>query len=92
MKSEPPQQPQKGEQPSFQPERKPGAMSLHSYRTPQRLSDLENEPAYKRRNIQLGNTPPHSSESALSRYTLSNEPDDGSMIRKNNTFLHDNVD
>ncbi|MCB9449373.1 MAG: cell division protein FtsZ [Flavobacteriales bacterium] len=65
-------------------------------RTPSGLSDLENEPAYKRRNVTLDQVP-HSSESQVSRYTLS-EPDDESgdegqsKLKPNNPFLHDNVD
>lgn len=62
-----------------------------SMRTPNSLSELEHEPAYKRKNIQLTSTP-HSSESALSRYSLSGEMDDGTLIKKSNSFLHDNVD
>jgi cell division protein FtsZ len=34
---------------------------------------------------------PHSSESQISRFTLSKE-DNNAEIRPNNTFLHDNVD
>src|SRR3546814_680159 len=52
------------------------------------LSELENEPAYKRRNMSL-NKVPHSSENQLSRFTVS---DDDGEIRPNNSFLHDNVD
>ena len=56
------------------------------------ITEMEIEPAYKRRNIQLSSTP-HSSESALSRYTLSkDDPEEQTAIRKNNSFLHDNVD
>ena len=59
------------------------------------LSELENEPAYRRRNVKLDNTP-HSSESSMSRYTLSeDEDDDGERrteLRQNNSYLHDNVD
>lgn len=62
-------------------------------RTPSGLSDLEDEPAYKRRNIRL-NEPPHSSESSVSRYSLSDdgEEEGRSELRQNNSFLHDNVD
>ncbi|MEM9022602.1 MAG: cell division protein FtsZ, partial [Bacteroidota bacterium] len=64
-------------------------------RTPSGISDLENEPAYKRRNVHLEDTP-HSSESQVSRYTLSEEEgEDGEKktgLRPNNSFLHDNVD
>ncbi len=55
------------------------------------ISDMEKEPAYKRRNITLDSVP-HSSESNVSRYTLSNEAEKKSELRQNNSFLHDNVD
>ncbi|WP_026903800.1 cell division protein FtsZ [Pedobacter glucosidilyticus] len=54
------------------------------------LQELENEPAYKRKQMQLKDVP-HSSESQVSRFTLSNE-DGQTEIRPNNSFLHDNVD
>ena len=55
------------------------------------ISDLEKEPAFKRRNIKLDSVP-HSSESNVSRYTLSAEDEKKSELRQNNSFLHDNVD
>jgi len=60
-------------------------------KTPGGINDLENEPAYKRRNIRLDSTP-HSSESNVSRYTLSEDEDKKTTLRQNNSFLHDNVD
>lgn len=60
-------------------------------KTPQGLNEMEHEPAYKRRNINLENVP-HSSESQVSRYTLSENEDKKVEIRPNNSFLHDNVD
>jgi cell division protein FtsZ len=60
-------------------------------KSPNGLSELENEPAYKRRNISLDSTP-HSSESQVSRYTLSEGDDKKAEIKPNNSFLHDNVD
>jgi len=54
------------------------------------LQELENEPAYKRKQMQLKEVP-HSSESQVSRFTLSSE-DGATEIRPNNSFLHDNVD
>ena len=60
-------------------------------RTPEGLSELENEPAYKRRNMPLADIP-SSSESEISRYTLSDNGDKKIEIRSNNSFLHDNVD
>lgn len=59
-------------------------------RTPSGLTDLENEPAYKRRNIELEEAP-HSSESEVAQYTLSEDNDNNVGIKPNN-FLHDNVD
>ncbi|MCA5005589.1 cell division protein FtsZ [Sphingobacterium bovistauri] len=54
------------------------------------LQELENEPAYKRKQKSLDDVP-HSSDSQVSRFTLSF--DDGvTEIRSNNSFLHDNVD
>ncbi len=60
-------------------------------KSPNGLSELENEPAYKRRNINLESTP-HSSETQISRYTLSEGEDKKVEIKPNNSFLHDNVD
>ncbi len=55
------------------------------------ISDMEKEPAYKRRNIKLDSVQ-HSSETNVSRYTLSTEDEKKSDLRQNNSFLHDNVD
>jgi cell division protein FtsZ len=55
------------------------------------IADLENEPAYKRRNVSLDNIP-HSSETTISRYTLSENEEKKTEIKPNNSFLHDNVD
>lgn len=57
---------------------------------PNNLSELENVPAFKRRNIQLNNVQ-HSSQPNMSRMTL-DEGEEKGEIRKNNSFLHDNVD
>jgi cell division protein FtsZ len=59
-------------------------------RTPSGLTDLENQPAYKRRDVQLDNVS-HSSESEVSKFTLGKDLDDNPVIKPNN-FLHDNVD
>jgi cell division protein FtsZ len=60
-------------------------------RTTNGLVELENEPAYKRKQMQLEQIQ-HSSESQVSRFTLSNDEDGSTEIRPNNSFLHDNVD
>jgi len=59
--------------------------------TPGGLVDLEKEPAYKRRNIQL-NDVPSSTENEVSRFTLTNDKDNKPEIKSNNSFLHDRVD
>jgi len=64
-------------------------------RTPSGLNDLEREPAYVRRNITL-NEGKHSTDSNVSRYTLNEETDENGErrveLRRNNPYLHDNVD
>lgn len=64
-------------------------------KTPSGLTDLEDEPAYKRRAIELDDVK-HSSTSEVSRFTLSEETDENgqkkTQLRDNNPFLHDNVD
>lgn len=59
-------------------------------RTANGLQELENEPAYKRKQMLLKQVP-HSSESQISRFSISNE-DGITEIKPNNSFLHDNVD
>ncbi len=56
---------------------------------PQVINDLENEPAYLRRNVRLNNVP-HSSEETMSNWSVSEEEEP--EINKNNSYLHDNVD
>jgi cell division protein FtsZ len=64
-------------------------------RQPNGLSDLEREPAYKRKGPAFNDTP-HSSESSVSRYTLTEETDENGersvQLRKNNAHLHDQPD
>jgi len=66
------------------------AMSM-KINTPTGLSDLEKEPAYKRKNIQLDNVP-NSGETPVSRFTLTNDHENKPEIKSNNSFLHDRVD
>jgi cell division protein FtsZ len=54
------------------------------------LSQLEKEPAFERRNIQLDNSKP-SADNTVSRFGVSGNGDSTSL-RSNNSFLHDNVD
>jgi cell division protein FtsZ len=59
-------------------------------RTPSGLTDLESQPAYKRREVELDDVT-HSSESDSSSLVLG-EDDDKNVGLKPNNFLHDNVD
>jgi len=54
------------------------------------LNELEKEPAFLRQNIQLDNTT-HSRENNISRFGVSRD-ENGTNLRGNNSFLHDNVD
>jgi cell division protein FtsZ len=56
---------------------------------PNVISELENEPAYLRRGVQLDDVP-HSGEQSLSKWTISD--DDEAEIGNSNSYLHDNVD
>lgn len=60
-------------------------------KSPEGLAALEKQTAFERKNIHLENKTP-STESNVSRYTLSEGEDKKIGIRPNNSFLHDNVD
>jgi len=60
-------------------------------RTPSGLTNLEDIPAYKRNQIELDATS-HSAENEISTYTLSDGKNNSTELKKNNSFLHDNVD
>jgi cell division protein FtsZ len=62
-----------------------------SLRNPKNYQEIEEVPAYKRRQVELDKTP-HSSDSSISRFTLSEGDDKQAEIKPNNSFLHDNVD
>lgn len=55
------------------------------------LQEMENVPAYKRKEIALQQTPA-SNESQISRFSLLPDNEGKTEIRNNNSFLHDNVD
>ncbi len=63
-------------------------------KTPSGLNELESEPAYARRKVSL-DTPQHSSESNVSRYSLSDSVDENGQKKfglRENPFLNDQVD
>ncbi len=53
--------------------------------------ELENTPAYERRQVQLDDIS-HSSETHVSRFSLVDDPERKPELKSNNSFLHDNVD
>ena len=68
-------------------------MSL-KFQNPGALQELENQPAYVRRNKALEEVP-HSSDTNVSKYTVNSMNVNGESrpeIKKNNPFLHDTVD
>lgn len=58
----------------------------------QNVSELENEPAYKRKGVELNGETSYSTQNDVSRYTVGSDGIDRPEIKKNNSFLHDNVD
>ncbi len=54
-----------------------------------KIDDIEKEPAYKRAGIDVD---AKSEDSGLSRTSLGTDSNDDIQLRKNNSFLHDNVD
>ncbi|MBK9274618.1 MAG: cell division protein FtsZ [Flavobacteriales bacterium] len=64
-------------------------------RSPNGINDMEREPAYVRKRIALSEGP-RSTDSNVSRYTLTEDQDENGErrveLRRNNPFLHDNVD
>lgn len=55
------------------------------------VSRLESEPAYRRKKIEIDNTPP-STQSPISKFTLGEDSKNNPVIKSDNSFLHDNVD
>ncbi len=69
-------------------------LNKHNYQfhhNPANIDGIEKEPAYKRQNIDLDETP-LSSEINKSRTTIDIDKNDEIQLRSNNSFLHDNVD
>ena len=54
------------------------------------IDEIEKQPAYKRAGIELNNSKP--GESKLSRTSIEQDDNNELHFRKNNSFLHDNVD
>ena len=69
-------------------------LSQLSYRSLNKgnMSELETTPAYMRKGVEVQNTM-HSNTSELSRFSIGEDPlNQRPEVKKNNSFLHDNVD
>jgi len=58
----------------------------------QNVNELENEPAYKRKGLELNGEQNFSTASDVSRYSITDDGTGRPEVKKNNGFLHDNVD
>ena len=58
----------------------------------QNVNELENEPAYKRKGFEVNAEQNFSKTNDVSRFSVGDNGSDRPEIRKNNSFLHDNVD
>ncbi|MBK7856578.1 MAG: cell division protein FtsZ [Bacteroidetes bacterium] len=65
-----------------------------SYRmsSPNNIVEMEKEPAYKRRGVQLGDVKPSTDEGNISRVSLDNDANNKPSLNSNNKFLHDKAD
>ena len=69
-------------------------LKKHNYtfhKNPSNIDEISREPAYKRQNIELNETP-SSADNSQSRTTIDLDENEGIQLRSNNSFLHDNVD
>jgi cell division protein FtsZ len=57
-----------------------------------RIEEMENVPAYKRRNVKMGQETSVKSEVKVSRFSISEDGKGKPKIGPNNRYLHDNVD
>jgi len=68
-------------------------MNLNSQQIKDSIDEMENQPAYIRRNFDPDTSEP-SKEKKISRYSLSDDPDPENKVKlsDNNRYLHENVD
>lgn len=69
--------------------KRPASANPVKLNNPNTLVDLENQPAYLRRKVNLEDVA-HSSETTVSKWTITD--DENMILKENNSFLHDNVD
>lgn len=61
----------------------------HKFNNPNRIDDLEKEPAFRRLGLDVTSMP---NQNPPSRMSLGMDSNDDVQLRSNNSFLHDNVD
>ena len=61
----------------------------HKFNNPNRIDDLEKEPAFRRQGLDVTSMPNQNNQSRMS---LGIDSNDDVQLRSNNSFLHDNVD
>lgn len=85
---------QQRSEPMIQFEDRKKALTALSYRfgNKQNVNEMEKEPAYKRKGLELNSNVDFSSQIDVSRYSVSDNDVNRPEIKKNNTYLHDNVD
>ena len=66
-------------------------MNLSSQQANNSIEEMENQPAYIRRNFELKDSEP-SKEKKISKYSLINDDDKKARLSDNNRYLHENVD
>lgn len=66
-------------------------LSLNSQQRNDSIEEIENQPAYLRRNFDLDKTPP-SKEKKVSKYSLSDDQKNSVRLNDNNRYLHENID
>ena len=99
-RSAPPQRREATEKPAHQDEYQHMEQARRSYMrrnlalsldNPKTINDMENEPAYKRRNVTLDDTKEMKARADLSRFEIGADEDEP-LQRSGNSYLHENVD
>lgn len=66
-------------------------MDMNSQQAKTGIDEMENQPAYVRRNFELDKTEP-SKEKRISKYSLTDDAEKSVKLSDNNRYLHENVD
>ncbi len=66
-------------------------LDMNSQQVKSSIDEMENQPAYVRRNFEIDKTQP-SKEKKISKYSLSDDNDKRAKLSDNNRYLHENVD